>query len=238
MNWQLRKSMASTLRQLQMTRAGAETQARIRRHCIQAFDDGLRLLTLQQLWIAGCIKQCRLQSIRHLSAVRDIGEHDDRFRPIAIAPINVRGIRRVSADRRIRHRTLVLMKDEIAQTVEYRLAAVDLHFLQRMRVMPDDDIGAGIDQRVTDFNLIIRQAILKARAPEWRHTPMQREHDQVGFSARGFNGNDGAFDIFDPGACMNVGRASGLFHAAGKIDVVRLRRMNRRDAGLVLCPRG
>ena len=66
------------------------------------------------------------------------------------------------------------MEDEIAQTIENRLAAVDLDLLQGMRMMPNDDIDAGVDEGVTDFNLIIGQAILEARTPEGRHAPMQR----------------------------------------------------------------
>ena len=98
-------------------------------------------------------------------------------------------------------------------------------------MVPDDDIGAGLYQRVPDLDLILGQAILKARTPEGRHTPMQRQDDKIGVSAGGFNRGDRPIQIFSPGARADVRRAARLLQARRRIEMIGLGDANRRDAG-------
>ena len=168
-----------TLVQLQAALGAVEQNLGIGRERVQPFDERARLLAIQQARIAHAIKQGGLQAKCRFFGRVKFSENDDRLRPFAVAPININRIRRVAANRRVVDRTLVVMKDKIAQAVENRLALVDLNFLQRMRMMPDDEVGAGVDQRMPNLDLVVGKPILKARTPKWRHAPMQRQNDKI-----------------------------------------------------------
>ena len=59
-----------------------------------------------------------------------------------------------------------------------------------------------------------------------------RQNHEVGVTAGGLDGDDGALEIFAPGAGMDVGRAARLLEAGVRIDLVAFGDANRRDAGL------